>query len=225
MSTLVTTALRSCCFTYLNVCECVIFLGLDFCLSFFLSACSSICWSVWEPAGYFYVLLANADLPSTATAVSVPARPDRESDMAQPPKTLLSFQSASGAFSNLFCESNIQNCFLKDLIGQSPECNGWSRVCFVKVKTVLFVGCHVKTDLSSVPEERKEETEQPTNQQPALTLLVGQQANRCADIFHSATNESISMLLFCFSDLCYIFMKNSLSVSLLNAFKFGFDFQ
>lgn len=71
----------------------------------------------------------------------------------------------------------LENCSLKDQI----SCNNWSQVC-CKRKTVLSGGCAVKTDLSSVPEERTEETDQPTNQQPALTGLARQRANQCAAV-------------------------------------------
>lgn len=56
----------------------------------------------------------------------------------------------------------------------------WLEPSLLLKKTVLSVGCAVKTDLSSVPEKKTEETNQPTNQQPTLTLLVGQQPDQCA---------------------------------------------
>lgn len=73
-----------------------------------------------------------------------------------------------------------------------------------KSATVLSVGCAVKTDLSSVPEERTEIIDQPTNQQPALTGLAGQRANQfTAAAFTLApipkqTIESQFILLFLF---------------------------
>lgn len=62
--------------------------------------------------------------------------------------------------------------------------------------TVLSVGCAVKTDLSSVPEERTEETDQPTNQQPALTGLAGQRANQCAAVAFTLAPVSKQTHLF-----------------------------
>lgn len=55
-------------------------------------------------------------------------------------------------------------------------------------KTVLSVDWTVKTDLSSVPEEKTEETVQPVNQQPALTGQVGATGQPVySSRFHSGT--------------------------------------
>lgn len=104
----------------------------------------------------------------------------------------------------------------------------WLEPSLLSNKTVLSVGCAVKTDLSSVPEERTEETYQPTNQQSALTGLVGQRANQCtAATFTLAPipkqtrliESPIPLFLFCFSYFCDI-------TSLVqNTFHFGFDSQ
>lgn len=113
-------------------------------------------------------------------------------------KTLFSYESAMGTFQTFFFwKSDIQNFKFQS----TPSHNA---MVGAKSATVLSVGCAVKTDVSSVPEERTEIIDQPTNQQPALTGLAGQRANQFTSAAFTLapipkqTIESQFILLFLF---------------------------